>query len=132
MLWRFRGSPYYLDRQGDRLGISKVLIDRSRHNPEIYRASTLLGQLAERFYAAPKQDGVAVLDPASLAQIRGTLGQCEQELEKLHALAAAAQVMIDEAHAAFGLDRPRRSFGVRCEFDDLPAPAELSPIKVAQ
>ena len=68
--------------------------------------------------------------PAELAQIRGTLGQCEQELEKLHALAAASQAMIDEAHEAFGLDVPERRFRVKCDFDDLPEPADLTPIKL--
>jgi hypothetical protein len=71
-----------------------------------------------------------VVLPAELAQIRGTLGQCEQELEKLHALAAAAQAMIDEAHQAFGLEVPDRFFGVKCDFDDLPEPADLTPIEL--
>ena len=90
-MWRFRGSPHYIDQQGDRLGLSKILTDRARHNPEIYRVSVLLGQLCERYHRAPKDGGRAVVFPAELAQIRGTLGQCEQELEKLHVLAAAAK-----------------------------------------
>ena len=131
-MWRFRGTPYYLDAQGDRLGLSKVLTDRARHNPEVYRVSVLLGQLCERYHQAPKEGGRAMVLPAELAQIRGTLGQCEQELQKLHALAAAAQAMVDEAHAAFGLDAPRRPFRVRCDFDDLPNPADLTPIKLTR
>jgi hypothetical protein len=129
-MWRFRGTPYYLDAQGDRLGLSKVLTDRARHNPEVYRVSVLLGQLCERYHQARKQDGRAVVLPAELAQVRGTLGQCEQELDKLHALAAAAQAMVDEAHQAFGLDAPERRFRVKCDFDDLPEPADLTPIQL--
>jgi hypothetical protein len=129
-MWRFRGTPYYLDAQGERLGLSKVLTDRARHNPEVYRVSVLLGQLCERYHSAPKQNGRAMVLPAELAQIRGTLGQCEQELEKLHALAAAAQAMIDEAHQAFGLDVPERFFRVKCDFDDLPEAADLTPLKL--
>lgn len=129
-MWRFRGTPYYLEAQGDRLGLSKVLTDRARHNPEVYRVSVLLGQLCERYYRAPKVDDCAVVLPAELAQIRGTLGQCEQELEKLHALAAAAQAMVDEAHLAFGLDIPARGFRVECDFDDRSQPADLTPIKL--
>ena len=128
-MWRFRGTPHYLDAQGDRLGLSKVLTDRARHNPELYRASVLLGQLSERYHQAPKDGSRAVIFPAELAQIRGTLGQCEQELGKLHALAAAAQTMVDEAHRAFGLEPPERYFRVQCDFDDLPEPADLTPIK---
>ena len=131
-MWRFRGTPYYLDAQGERLGLSKVLTDRARHNPEVYRVSVLLGQLCERYHRAPKKDGRAMVPPAELAQIRGTLGQCEQELEKLHALAAASQAMVDEAHEAFGMEAPGRHFRVRCDFDDLPAPADLTPIKVTR
>ena len=129
-MWRFRGTPYYLDAQGERLGLSKILTDRARHNPEVYRVSVLLGQLCERYHRARKEDGCAVVLPAELAQVRGTLGQCEQELQKLHALAAAAQAMVDEAHQAFGLDVPERRFRVKCDFDDLPEPADLTSIKL--
>ena len=128
-MWRFRGTPHYLDAQGDRLGLSKVLTDRARHNPEVYRVSVLLGQLCERYHRAPKEGGRAVVLPAELAQIRGTLGQCEQELEKLHALAAASQAMVNKAHQAFGLELPGRRFRVKCDYDDLPEPADLTPIK---
>ncbi len=37
--------------------------------------------------------------------------------------------MIDEAHQAFGLDVPERLFRVKCDFDDLPEPADLTPLK---
>ena len=126
-MWRFRGSPHYIDQQGDRLGISKILTDRARHNQEMYRVSVLVGQLCERYYRTPKDGGRAIVFPAELAQIQGTLGQCEQELEKLHVLAAAAQAIVDEAHRAFGLAPPSRHFHVRCDFDDLADAAELAP-----
>src|SRR4051812_30808989 len=37
MSWRFRGTPHYLSAQGDRLGLSRILTDRARFNPEIHR-----------------------------------------------------------------------------------------------
>jgi hypothetical protein len=126
-MWRFRGSPHYLDQQGDRLGVSKILTDQARHNAEMYRVSVLVGQLCERYYRTPKEGGRAIVFPAELAQVQGTLGQCEQELEKLHVLAAAAQAIIDEAHRAFGIAPPGRHFRVRCDFDDLADAAELAP-----
>ena len=52
-----------------------------------------------------------------LAQIRGTLQQAEQECAKLHALAATAAAMIDEAYQAFGIEQPARHFAVLCDFD---------------
>jgi hypothetical protein len=128
-MWRFRGTPYYLDAQADRLGISQVLVDRARTNAEIHRIATLLGQLCERYHRAPKEDGHAVVFPVELAQIQGTLGQAECELSKLHALAAAAAAMVDEAHRAFGLAAPQRSHRVACDFDQ-PTPADLTPIKI--
>lgn len=129
-MWRFRGTPHYLDAQGTRLRLAKTLIDRARHNPEIYRMSVLLGQLCERYHRAPKEGSRAVVFPAELEQIRGTLRQCEQELEKLHALAAASQAMVDDAHRAFGLETPGRHFRVQCDHDDLPEPADLTPMKL--
>jgi hypothetical protein len=130
-MWRFRGTPFYLDAQADRLGISRILADRARTNAEIHRVSTLLGQLCERYHHAPKQDGrIATVFPAELAQIQGTLGQAECELAKLHALAAAATAMIDEAHQAFGLALPQRTHRVVCDFDESPTMADLRPIKL--
>jgi hypothetical protein len=128
-MWRFRGSPHYIDQQGDRLGVSRILTDRARHNQEMYRVSILVGQLCERYYRTPKDGGRAIVFPAELAQIQGTLGQCEQELEKLHVLAAAAQAIVDEAHRAFGLAPPSRPFRVRCDFDDPADATGLVPDK---
>jgi hypothetical protein len=135
MVWRFRGSPHYLDAQGDRLGLSKVLVDRARLNAEIHRVAVLVGQLCERYHRAHKNDdGTAATSPQELAQIRGTLGQAEIERDKLHALAAAAEAMIDESHRAFGLKPPQRTHRVACDFDTIhecePGPADLVPIKL--
>jgi hypothetical protein len=128
-MWRFRGSPHYIDHQGNRLGVSKILTDQARHNQEMYRVSVLVGQLCERYYRTPKDGGRAIVFPAELAQIQGTLGQCEHELEKLHVLAAAAQMIIDEAYQAFGLAPPGRHFRVRCDFDDRADAADPVPEK---
>src|ERR1700675_2604014 len=109
-MWRFRGTPPYLTAQAKRLGISQVLADRARHNPEIHRATVLLGQLCERCHRARKEDGTPVLGPSELAQVRATLEQAEMECAKLHALAGAAAEMIDEGWAAFGLTPPERHY----------------------
>ena len=126
-MWRFRGSPHYVEQQGNRLGVSKILTDQARHNQEMYRISVLVGQLCERYYRTPKDGNRAIAFPAELAQVKGTLGQCEHELAKLHVLAAAAQVIIDEAHRAFGLVPPNRPFRVRCEFDERAKATEIVP-----
>jgi hypothetical protein len=117
MLWRFRGTPHYLGQQAARLGITPVLADRARSNQEIYRVSVLLGQLCERYHKARKEDGRPMITMTELAQVRGTLGQAEQECAKLHALAATAAAMIDEAYDAFRTEQPPRDFAVLSNFD---------------
>jgi hypothetical protein len=119
-MWRYRGTPHYLDQQATRLGISQVLADRARHNPEIYRVSVLLAQLCERWHRARKEDGRPIFGRPELLQIDGTLNQCEQELQKLHALAATARSMLDEAWQAFGLPVPDRHFEVVSKLDETP------------
>ena len=117
-MWRFRGTPFYIAHQAQRLGITQVLADRSRHNPEIYRAAVLLSQLCERYHSLRKEGDEPIMGPAELGQIKGTLGQIELELQKLHMLAATADVMAGEAWAAFGLEPPERSFRVISQYDD--------------
>jgi hypothetical protein len=117
MLWRFRGTPHHLGQQASRLGITPVLADRARNNQEIYRVSVLLAQLCERYHKARKEDGKPVLAITELAQVHGTLLQAEQECAKLHALAATAAAMIDEAYEAFDGASPPRHFAVLCDFD---------------
>jgi hypothetical protein len=123
-IWRYRGSPHYLNQQGSRLGVTQVLIDRARNNQELYRVSVLLSQLCDRYHKARKENGQPVLPPPELDQIRGTLLQAEQECSKLHALAASAADMIDEAYAAFRLGQPERHYAVLSDFDtpNIPLP----------
>jgi len=130
MSWRFKGTPVYLDIQGDRLGLSKVLTHRGRTNSEIHRVSVLLGQMCERYHRLGRTaDGELMIQPGERAQVAATLGQADEESAKLHALAAAAQAMIDEAYAAYGIEPPVRHHRVGCDFDDLPSPADLIPIR---
>jgi hypothetical protein len=116
-MWRFRGTPHYLNEQAKRLGITQILADRARHNAEIYRVSVLLAQLCERYHRARSEDGKPVFQATELAQIKGTLEQCELELDKLHALAGSAQGMLDEAWSAFGFKVPQRPFYIMCNYD---------------
>lgn len=123
-MWRFRGTPYYLEAQAIRLGLSKDRLREAWGNAELHRVSGLLGQICERYHGARKDAGRAVVIPTELAQIQATLGRCERELEKLHALAATAEAMLEEAHDAFGLECPRRRFRVECDSDKPAAPVE--------
>jgi hypothetical protein len=116
-MWRFRGSPHYIDQQAERLGITKVLADRARTNPEIHRVSVLLAVLSESYHAARHENGRPVIKRVEMAQIKGTLEQCEHELQKLHMLAAAADAMLDEAWQAFGFPPQSRDFGVYTSID---------------
>ena len=81
-MWRFRGSPHYIDQQGDRLGVSKILTDRARHNQEMYRVSVLVGQLCERYHRTPKDGGLrdrvsgrTGADPGHARPVRARIGE---------------------------------------------------------
>ena len=118
LMWRFRGSPHYLDAQAARLGLPKVLADRARHNAEIYpRAGARLAALRAHFTERGKRTASPSSAGPSSRQIRGTLEQAELELQKLHMLAAASAAMLDEAWKAFGIDKRKRPYEVMCDFD---------------
>jgi hypothetical protein len=121
-MWRYRGTPHYLGQQAVRLGITQILADRCRNNAEIYRVSVLLSQLCERYHKARKEEGRPIFPTAELAQVKGTLQQAELECAKLHALAATAAAMLDEAWQAFDLPPGDRHFAVLSDFDPLPGP----------
>ena len=116
-MWRFRGSPYYLGTQARRLGVSQEFVHVSRHNAEIYRVHTLTNALSECWHGMRKEDGIPVLSPGERDRIKGTLGRVEIEVQKLHVLAAAADQMLAEARAAFGLEQPGQRFAVILEPD---------------
>jgi hypothetical protein len=120
-VWRFRGTPHYLGQQAARLGITQILADRARHNPEIYRVSVLMAQLCERYHKTRQEAGRPIFNYGERGQFLGTLQQCEQECDKLHALAATAAAMLDEAYAELGLPAPPRHFAVLCDYDPLPS-----------
>jgi len=127
-MWHFRGSPPYLAQQAKRLGISQVLVDRARHNAELHRVSVLLGQLCERYHKARHENGKPLFPAPELAQIRGTLEQVEQECSKLHALAATAAQMIDEARAEAGIEPLDRHFAVLSDYDNDSTPTVPLPL----
>jgi hypothetical protein len=107
--WHFRGHPHYLSQQVAALGISPILIDRARHNKEIQRVTQILCQLAEHYRKARRgENGEPTFGDRELQSVAGSLEECERETFKLHALAAAAAQMVDEAYAAFGIEQPRR------------------------
>ena len=49
--------------------------------------------------------------------LKSTLERCELEVQKLHILAAAADEMLMEARAAFGLEKPKRLFEVMSDLE---------------
>ena len=116
-MWRFRGSPFYLARQAKRLGVAQELAHASRHNAEIFRIATLASQLCEHWHRARKENGFPVFYAPELERLKCTLERCEIEVQKLHILAAAADEMLLEARAAFGLEKPKRLFEVMSDLE---------------
>lgn len=133
-MWHFRGTPPYLTAQARRIGMSDLLADRAKHNAEIHKVSILLGQLCERWHKARKEDGRPVVGSVDLAQIVASLTHAEQECSKLHALAGAAALMIDEARAAWGLPVHDRGYAVLSDSDSpsVPTPKSNGAVHVSK
>ena len=53
--------------------------------------AVLLAQLSERYHRARRENGKPVFYTTELAQVKGTLEQCELELQKLHMLAGGGR-----------------------------------------
>jgi hypothetical protein len=116
-MWHFRGSPPYLQRQADRMGFAPMLAHTARHNAEMHRVATLMGQLSERLHRTRRDNGRPLIGRLEAAQIMGTLDQAENEVRKLHMLAAAGAQMIDEAYRAFDLVPPARTMSIHATSD---------------
>jgi hypothetical protein len=120
-MWSYKGHTHYLERQANRLGVPPILSAAAKHNAEIFKASTLLAQLCERYHKARKEFGRPVFGAVERVQIAGTLAQAELKVQQLHLLAAAAAAMVDEAHAELGIPQPPRHFIVLSDFDVSPS-----------
>ena len=117
-MWRFRGSPFYLAKQAKRLGVPQELAHASRHNAEIFRLATLVSQLCEHWHRARKENGCPVFYAPELERLKAHARRAARlEVQKLHILAAAADEMLIEARAAFGLESPKRLFEVMSDLD---------------
>ena len=104
-LWRFRGTPHYLGQQATRLGVTPVLADRaatirkSTGFPFCWRSLRALAQ-------GPQKDGRRSSAWPSSIRSRGRCRKPSRNA-KLHALAATAATMIDEAYKAFNWNNRR-------------------------
>lgn len=117
-LWHYNGTPEFLHRQADRLRSTHHLAGIAIHNKEVHRISVILNQLCERYHKARKEDGEPVFGAVELVGIRDSFRMCEQELEKLHILAGAADEMLEQAYGAMNIDAPARPFVILAESDD--------------
>ncbi len=116
-VWRYRGLPYYLERQNARFRTTPMQIKRAQENKEAHRASAVLGQLSEQLIKR-SVGGKIDLMPTEAAQIDAALGQCENEVTRLHLIAASLAQAVDEARVAYGLSPIIRSFEVLCDLDE--------------
>lgn len=110
--WRPQGSRYYLERQGRRLGVHADLIHHPRvlDNRQLAKISALMAEVCLNYYESPRINGRHA--PWQVERAKGTLAACESEVQKTHAVAAAAAAMVDEAYAAFGETAPLRTYRV--------------------
>jgi hypothetical protein len=112
--WRTRGAPHYLDAQATRLDVPRPHVEhpRVKDNRQLAKIAGLLGQLQREYYQAPRYGDDRSFSKLQMDAIVGILGQCEGEVGKVHAIAAAGAEMTDEAYDAFGLARPARGFSI--------------------
>lgn len=102
---------HYLAANADACGVAATAVSSARHNAELYRVSTLVTQLCERWHRSRREQGIPVLDRADRASVTSTLERCELDVRKLRMIAAAAEDMIREAREAFALD-PQASHAI--------------------
>ena len=117
---------HYLGQQADRLGITP---GPGRPGPAQPGNLPGLGPARPALRAVPQ--GPQGRRPAGAAgcpswpRSGARSQQAEQECAKLHALAATAAEMIDEAYAAFETEQPARHFAVLSDFDTPTIPLPL-------
>ncbi len=115
-VWRYRGAPYYLDQQMERMKLTLMQCKRARDSNEFHRISNLLGQLSEQLVKAMRNGDVS-LDVREAVGVNATLDQCESYVEQLFMTAAAAAQSVDEARAAYKLPSKPRPFLILSEYD---------------
>lgn len=115
-VWRYRGAPYYLDQQMERLKLTLMQCKRARDSNEFHRISGLLGQLSEQLVKAMR-NGDVILDPRESAGVNATLEQCDDYVAQLFMTTAAAAQAVDEARAAYKLPPKPRPFEILSEHD---------------
>ena len=102
----FQHMHSYVVAECRRLELPADLIVRADKNPEVHYVSTKLGQLADSYRRAAKDEsGHAVTTTGELAQARAELDIIVFEGLKLQAVVGMCWAMIDEARRALGLDR---------------------------
>ncbi len=115
-VWRYRGAPYYLDQQMERLKLTLMQCKRARDSNEFHRISGLLGQLSEQLVKAMR-NGDVKLDIREAVGVNATLDQCDDWVAQLFMTAAAAAQAVDEARAAYKLPPKPRPFLIICDYD---------------
>ena len=118
-MWHAQGTRYYLERQIKRMG-STLLVSRTAEKiPELVQLARLLSQLCSRYYAAKRStvNGLPLFPKAELDGIKGTLGECEKEMVKLHMAAACAEEMLADAYYGLEIEPPKRPFIIISDYD---------------
>lgn len=116
--WTCIGARGYLDHQAARFGVSQVTLLKAEQMTELHRVGTLIGQLYGRYQVVrgPNKPDRA-FTAEEMKPVHLILAECERPIVRLHAAAAAAQMMIDDARVAFDLEPATRSFGTVAESD---------------
>ena len=121
-VWRYRGSPDYLEQQIQRLRLPASIKKRAQTNKEVCQASTLLGQLSERLIKCASNNGENIsMTPQERADINAAIDEGERFVAILVCATAGMAQALDEARAAYKLPPKQRDFEIISVYDQ---PAE--------
>lgn len=118
-VWRHRGAPHYLGIEGRRMALSDMYIKRAGTDSEVWKLNKTISALNESYHGlrsrrAGQLEGFPESEKAAAAQ---SIRHAEQSVQMFVCMAAAAQSMVDEANAAYGLDPVERDYQAVCTAD---------------
>lgn len=116
-VWRYKGSPVYLDRHIARLRLPARISAHGQKLTEVKAVSSLLGQLSNTYFKAIPKDGKPSLLPSERLAVKAALDQAEEFVGTLAAATAGMAEALDEARAAFGFDPKPRDFELISVYD---------------
>jgi hypothetical protein len=111
------GTPTVLESQAARLKVPARFASICRHDPELHKLGTLLGQLKDWLKDPHRPGKTRYLPESERPRIRAAFVQYEEFHQRLHLRAAACDAMLAAAYELFGEVPPTRSYALTAASD---------------